>query len=426
MFEAAQAEVERRRQSARTVFRQALVTGTAIVVPFVVTVIVLSVLLGYIRGALTTLVTAIAYVYPAAQTDQTVTVAIQIMAPILLFCYILLVGMFVNATVYGEKAVDLFDALMSAIPGVGSVYDSFRQMGDIVLESDGQNFREVKLVEFPNDGAYTLGFVTTETPETLAGPAGHDRMYTMFLPLAPNPVMGGHLVHLPAEKVMDVEMTVEEGIQAVVTSGVAVGGASGGGDPSVGLSEDQLSELSRLDDEGDSVVPETTGTAVPGPEEPAAAGSPTRQADERVGHYDEDVDPEAADTPDGIARRERDPETETERAQASVVDTDADETVAEPAEAAGRDDRWRDETETRPAEAADREANRREETESQPAQQADRDAEHRDETATTPAEAADRDPDRRDDTDVRPAELADGTESDRTDTRNTSGSEDGT
>ncbi|MFC5365898.1 DUF502 domain-containing protein [Salinirubrum litoreum] len=422
MFEAAQAEVERRRQSARTVFRQALVTGTAIVVPFVVTVIVLSILLGYIRGALTTLVTAIAYVYPAAQTDQTVTLAIQIMAPILLFCYILLVGLFVNATVYGEKAVDLFDALMSAIPGVGSVYDSFRQMGDIVLESDGQNFREVKLVEFPNDGAYTLGFVTTETPKTLAEPAGHDRMYTMFLPLAPNPVMGGHLVHLPADKVMDVDMTVEEGIQAVVTSGVAVGGASGGGDPSVGLSEDQLAELSRLDDGEDRVVPDPTESAMPGTDDQAAASG--RHDAERVDHYDEDVDPEAADTPDGIARRERD--AGTERARAGVADTDADDSVTEPAEAAGRDDRWRDETETRPAEVADRDADSRDETRSRPAARADREAAQRDETETTPAEAADRDADRRDDTDVRPAELADGTESDRTDIRNTSDDEDDT
>jgi uncharacterized membrane protein len=416
MLEAAQAEVERRRQSARTILRQALITGTAIVVPFVVTVIVLSILLGYIRGALTTLVTAIAYVYPAAANDRAITIAIQIMAPILLFGYILFVGLFVNATVYGEKAVDLFDALMSAIPGVGSVYDSFRQMGDIVLESDGQNFRDVKLVEFPDDGAYTLGFVTTETPETLAGPAGHDRMYTMFLPLAPNPVMGGHLVHLPADKVIDVEMTVEEGIQAVVTSGVAVGGASGGGDPSVGLSEEQLAGLSRLDGDGDSVVPEPTETAVPGGEEPT--GGRGQHDDERVDRYDEDVDPEAADTPDAIARRERDADADTDRARAGIAETDAGDYVAEPAEAADRDDRWRDETQTRPAAAADRDAERRDETGRRPAERAGRDAEHREETATRPAEAADRDPDRREDTDVQPAELADGSEADRDDIRN--------
>jgi hypothetical protein len=295
-------------------------------------------------------------------------------------------------------------------------------MGDIVLESDGQNFRDVKLVEFPDDGAYTLGFVTTETPETLAGPAGHDQMYTMFLPLAPNPVMGGHLVHLPAQKVIDVDMTVEEGIQAVVTSGVAVGGASGGENADVGLSEDQLAELSRLDEGGDGVVPEPTETAVPGGEESGTPDSPGRHDDERVGHYDDDVDPEAAHTPDGIARRERDSEPEAERTQARVSDADA----SKPAEAAGRDDRWRDETETTPAEAADRDAARRGETETRPAERADRDAEHREETGTTPAEAADRDAAQREETDVRPAELADGSESDRTDIRNTSEDEDGT
>jgi hypothetical protein len=295
-------------------------------------------------------------------------------------------------------------------------------MGDIVLESEGQNFRDVKLVEFPDDGAYTLGFVTTETPDMLANPAGHDQMYTMFLPLAPNPVMGGHLVHLPAQKVIDVDMTVEEGIQAVVTSGVAVGGARSGENADVGLSEDQLADLSRLDEGGDGVVPEPTETAVPGGEESATPDSPGRHDDDRVEHYDEDVDPAAANTPDGIARREWD--ADTERAQAGVTESDAGAT--KPAEAADRDDRWRDETETTPAEAATRDAARRDETETAPAERAGRDAAQRDETGTTPAEAADRDAAQRDETDVRPAELADGSESDRTDIRNTPADDDET
>jgi uncharacterized membrane protein len=47
-------------------------------------------------------------------------------------------------------------------------------------------------------------------------------MHTLFVPMAPNPVMGGFLVHAPADRVRDIDMTVEESMQAIITSGVAV------------------------------------------------------------------------------------------------------------------------------------------------------------------------------------------------------------
>lgn len=43
----------------------------------------------------------------------------------------------------------------------------------------------------------------------------------MFVPLAPNPVMAGFLVHVPAEDVIDVDLSVEEGISAIVSLGAA-------------------------------------------------------------------------------------------------------------------------------------------------------------------------------------------------------------
>jgi uncharacterized membrane protein len=50
-------------------------------------------------------------------------------------------------------------------------------------------------------------------------------MVTLFMPMAPNPVMGGHVVHVPTSRVYDIDMTVEEGLRSIVTSGVATGDA---------------------------------------------------------------------------------------------------------------------------------------------------------------------------------------------------------
>jgi len=220
---------QRVRRSTRETLRESFVTGLAVVVPVLVTVIVLAIAFQYVYNYLTILARGIIDAgdlvnIPVYGDIPVGLVVIQLATPAVLLVVIMVVGVFTNTTKWGERAVNYFDYFISQIPAVGGVYQSFRQMSDVMLESDTQSFREVKLVEFPHEGAYTLGFVTTETPDALAQPAGHPDMLTLFLPLAPNPVMGGHLVHMPADRVMDVDMTVEEGIRAVVTSGVAVAG----------------------------------------------------------------------------------------------------------------------------------------------------------------------------------------------------------
>jgi uncharacterized membrane protein len=122
---------------------------------------------------------------------------------------------------YGERLIDYFDAVVMSVPGIGGVYKSFRRMSDVVMESDVSNFREVKIVEFPYDDTYVLGFVTNDSPPAVVESVEQGDLLTMFLPLAPNPFMGGHLTHVPTDRVYDVDMTVEEGVRSVITSGIA-------------------------------------------------------------------------------------------------------------------------------------------------------------------------------------------------------------
>ncbi|MFB6220992.1 MAG: DUF502 domain-containing protein [Halolamina sp.] len=393
---------KRVRKSMRELLREAFVTGLAVVVPLLVTAIVLAIALQYVHTYLSLFAEAVMaagdQVHIPLYGDMPIgQLAVEVLTPLILLWFILIVGLFTNATHLGERAVDYFDYFISQIPAIGGVYESFRQMSDVVLESDTQNFRDVKLVEFPHEGAYTLGFVTTETPAPLSGPAGHAEMLTLFLPLAPNPVMGGHLVHMPAEKVMDVDMTVEEGIRAIVTSGVAV---SGGGVAGAGLDEGDLRELASIEHADQQLNPGMDSPNV-------------RRAEEvntnRSDVYDESVEPARATTPDDIARRER-PEdvtgvdTDIPAERIHGIDSDA---YVTPAEESGRYQPEAEATDQRPAELADRDAEDRDSTEERPAELADRDAAERDTTEERPAELADRDAAERDTTEERPAELAD-------------------
>jgi len=96
-------------------------------------------------------------------------------------------------------------------------------MGDVVLESGLDRFQSVKLVEFPNDGNYALAFETNRAPDSVKSATEIDDLVTLFVPLAPNPVMGGFLVHVSRSNVFDVDMTVEEAARALITSGIAGG-----------------------------------------------------------------------------------------------------------------------------------------------------------------------------------------------------------
>ncbi|WP_267639959.1 DUF502 domain-containing protein [Haloarchaeobius amylolyticus] len=251
MLSAGGEEFERTREAGRTVvdtIRDAFVAGLAIVVPVIVTLVVLNVLAGYVFSTLSGFVEFIqaydlspaeARVF-AAITPATAELVLQILTLVVLTAVILGLG-FLTRFTFGERFIQYADDFIGAIPGVGSVYDGFREMSDVIVESDQQNFRDVKLVEFPQEDTYTLGFLTADTPAALQAAAGRNDMVTVFLPLAPNPVMGGNLVHVPEHRVEDVDMTVEEGIRTIVTSGVATGDGSANGDAR--LSEAELSQM---------------------------------------------------------------------------------------------------------------------------------------------------------------------------------------
>jgi uncharacterized membrane protein len=344
-MDAASSDEERGRVAARA--REAFVTGLAVVVPGLVTVGVVFFVLDAVYRYLDLVSDAVVGVGLGASVPVVGNeTAVELVAPVALLGFVFTVGVVVNATASGERLVDGVDAVITRVPGIGSVYDSFRQMSDVMLESDAGNFRDVKLVEFPHEGAYTLGFVTTRTPDALADPTGHDAMLTLFLPLAPNPVMGGHLVHLPESRVMDVDMTVEEGVRAVVTSGVAVAGAEAD-DP--GLSASDLREAA------DAAAVDRRFD--PGAEAPSVRRGAAADPD-RADRYDAQVDPDSAVTPGGIARRERDPDRgeATEERPAAAADrpvADREATDERPAAAADRAESDREATEERPATAAD-------------------------------------------------------------------------
>lgn len=214
-----------------------LMTGVAIIVPLIITLYLFQVALSFVNKALDPFVRLLAWIglIDRVESVQLITFLIdvgiyplvvdfltELIAVAVLFGIVVMVGT-VGRNRYGERVISTVDLAIASIPGVGTVYKSFRRMGDVMLDSEAENFQDVKLIECLGDDIYVIGFETSPSPATVEKSTGHAEMVTVFIPLAPNPVTGGFLTHVPREQVFDVEMTIEEGVRSILTSGVATG-----------------------------------------------------------------------------------------------------------------------------------------------------------------------------------------------------------
>ena len=230
------------RPEPREAIRKSFVAGLAVLLPLVITLLVVSLVLGFIVNTLDPLVVALQETPFFGPGSDSLIVVLSMLVFVGLVVTIGAISEYSSAS---GRISRQFDEFMESIPGVGSVYTSFNEMSELLLDSDTDSFQDVKLVEYPGEDSYTIAFKTAETPEVIADATENDDMISLFMPMAPNPVMGGFVIHVSRERVVDVDLTVEQGIRSIVTSGVAIGEAN-----TRGLTEAQMRELSHAQPAG--------------------------------------------------------------------------------------------------------------------------------------------------------------------------------
>lgn len=205
--------------------RSRFLAGVGVLVPIAVSAWVLLTLVRFVGSTLS----PISDILRANGVESTTAVVILQFASVGIIAMVILgIGTIADRQI-GKKIVERIDAAITTFPGIGSIYQTARQMSNLLLDpDDGESqFREVKLVEFPGTNTYTLGFLTSDSPPKTVVATARSMMgdeettyQTLFLPMAPNPVIGGHLTHIPTNQVHDVDMTIEQAVQYILTTGV--------------------------------------------------------------------------------------------------------------------------------------------------------------------------------------------------------------
>ncbi|QGU00129.1 hypothetical protein SYNTR_1535 [Candidatus Syntrophocurvum alkaliphilum] len=126
---------------------------------------------------------------------------------------IILIG-FVATSFIGQKLLKFGEKILFKVPLLGKIYGTIKKIIDSVFSSGKDSFRQVALIEFPKEGVYSIGFITNEDFNF-----GDDNCYSIFIPTTPNPT-NGFFILVPKQKVKLLDISVDQGIELVISMGM--------------------------------------------------------------------------------------------------------------------------------------------------------------------------------------------------------------
>jgi uncharacterized membrane protein len=131
---------------------------------------------------------------------------------------ILLVTGALAANIIGARMFSWWESVLVKIPIVRPIYSSVKQVSDTLFASKGQSFRKVVLIEFPNRGQWTFGFIVGAPGAAIERETAGE-LITVYVPTAPNPTSGYVLLVRPAE-VKELDVTVDDALKFHLSMGV--------------------------------------------------------------------------------------------------------------------------------------------------------------------------------------------------------------
>ena len=144
------------------------------------------------------------------------------MIPFFLSGFILvlyLLGKFMAAGM-GRVFYNMFEQVIHRVPLVRNVYSSVKQVSDFFFSEREVEYTRVVAVEYPRKGIWSLGFVTGESFRDIRA-AVNEPVLSVLMATSPMP-MTGFTVTVPKSETIDLDITVEQAFQFIISCGVVV------------------------------------------------------------------------------------------------------------------------------------------------------------------------------------------------------------
>lgn len=212
--------INTRLKSQIQIWRANLVTGLAVVLPAVLSLIILKWGFGTVAGITDTLLFFVPrHITHADEGRGLILWYWSAAAFVLALVLITAVG---RATRYyvGKRIIQGVDLAMRRVPLLNKIYGTIQQVNQALSSTQKSSFKQVVLVQYPRPGLYSMAFLTSDEmpePEARVG----RKLLGVFVPTTPNPT-SGFLIMVPEEDVTRLDMNVADGIKYVISLGSIV------------------------------------------------------------------------------------------------------------------------------------------------------------------------------------------------------------
>jgi uncharacterized membrane protein len=197
--------------------RTAFLSGLLLLAPLVVTIWAFTQIIEFVGGKFRPIF--FFYLPDALRDRPSLTLVWDALATVVVFAFITLLG-YISRYVFGKFFLGVGERFIQSIPGVSAVYNTVKQIVDTFGTQNRNLFNKVVLVEFPRKGIWSIGFLTNKSQAEVAHQVGQP-LWTVFVPTTPNPT-SGFLLLLPPNEIVELEMTVGEGMKMIISGGAVV------------------------------------------------------------------------------------------------------------------------------------------------------------------------------------------------------------
>lgn len=202
-------------------WRGAFFTGLLIVLPGVITLAVVKWFFGTVSSFTDTLLFFLPWVLDPKHIykngfDDAMFWYWSFLAFILAIILISIVGVLARYY-FGKRLIEWADNLMLRVPVLNKIYGTIKQLDEAFASGKKSSFKTVVLVEYPREGIYSVGFITSEQEDEVSKMA-KEKCVAVFIPTTPIPT-SGFLVLVPEKKVTKLDLSVAEGFKYIISLG---------------------------------------------------------------------------------------------------------------------------------------------------------------------------------------------------------------
>ena len=186
--------------------KRRIFAGLLAIVPIAVTFWILKLLFTFFDGF-------------AAPILKRIGIEIPGLGIILTLVIVFVLGLFVT-NVLGKTLFKWGERILAKLPIVNTIYKTIKQITSALSGSTVKSFQQVIFMQYPRIGLWTMCFVTNESQNETG-----EKFYHVFVPTTPNPTSGVFII-VPKKDVVHPNISVEDGLKAIISGGILDSGIS--------------------------------------------------------------------------------------------------------------------------------------------------------------------------------------------------------